>query len=74
MLLNVALYMRSAINLRPEDRYWNVADPGWAYGMAFAVIGPLLLGHAVTFFEGGFSVEAAVRMIQSQPLTTSRRL
>jgi acetyl-CoA synthetase len=66
MLLNVALYMRSAINLRPEDRYWNVADPGWAYGMAFAVIGPLLLGHAVTFFEGGFSVEAAVRMIQSQ--------
>jgi acetyl-CoA synthetase len=47
--------MRSAIDLRPEDRYWNVADPGWAYGMAFAVIGPLLFGHPVTFFEGGFS-------------------
>jgi acyl-coenzyme A synthetase/AMP-(fatty) acid ligase len=41
MLLNVALYMLSAIDLRPEDHYWNVADPGWTYGMAFAVIGPL---------------------------------
>jgi acetyl-CoA synthetase len=69
LLLNIALYMRSAIDLRPEDCYWNVADPGWAYGMAFAVIGPLLLGHAVTFFEGGFSVDTAERMIQSQRIT-----
>jgi acetyl-CoA synthetase len=69
LLLNIALYMRSAIDLRPEDHYWNVADPGWAYGMAFAVIGPLLMGHAVTFFEGGFSVEAAMRTIQSQGVT-----
>jgi acetyl-CoA synthetase len=69
MLLNIALYMRAAIDLRPEDRYWNVADPGWAYGMAFAVIGPLLFGRPVTFFEGGFTVEAAVRMIQSQGVT-----
>ena len=68
-LLNIALYMRAAIDLRPEDHYWNVADPGWAYGMAFAVIGPLLMGHAVTLFEGSFSVEAAVRMIQSQGVT-----
>jgi acetyl-CoA synthetase len=68
-LLNIALYMRSAVDLRPEDNYWNVADPGWAYGMAFAVIGPLLMGHRVTFFEGGFNVAAAVRVIQSQGVT-----
>jgi acetyl-CoA synthetase len=65
-LLNCAIYMRDAIGLRPEDRFWNVADPGWAYGMAFAVIGPLQLGHATTFFEGGFSVESALRVIASR--------
>ena len=60
MLLNIAIYMREAIGLMREDRFWNVADPGWAYGMAFATIGPLLLGHATTFFEGGFSVDFGI--------------
>ena len=67
--LNSAIYMRAAIGLRPEDRFWNVADPGWAYGMAFTVIGPLQLGHATTFFEGGFTVDSALRVIASQRIT-----
>jgi acetyl-CoA synthetase len=69
-LLNIAIYMRDAIDLRSEDRFWNVADPGWAYGMAFTAIGPLQLGHATTFFEGGFSVDAALRVITSQRITS----
>jgi acetyl-CoA synthetase len=40
----------------PRINYWNVADPGWAYGMAYAVIGTLLLGHATTFHEAGFQL------------------
>jgi acetyl-CoA synthetase len=68
-LLNFGAYMRDAIGLRPEDRYWNVADPGWAYGMAFAVIGPLLLGHATTFHEGGFSVDGAIRVLRARDIT-----
>jgi acetyl-CoA synthetase len=63
MLLATAVYMRDGIELRPEDRFWNVADPGWAYGMLYAVMGPLVLGHATTFYEGPFTVEAAVRVI-----------
>jgi acetyl-CoA synthetase len=70
MMLNSAIYMRDAIGLRAGDRFWNVADPGWAYGMAFAAIGPLQLGHATTFFEGGFSVEAALRVITSRCITS----
>jgi acetyl-CoA synthetase len=70
MLLNIAIYMREAIGLTPEDRFWNVADPGWAYGMAFATIGPLLLGHATTFFEGGFSVDSALRVMTSRRITS----
>jgi acetyl-CoA synthetase len=33
-------------------------------------IGPLQLGHATTFFEGGFSVDAALRVITSQRITS----
>jgi acyl-coenzyme A synthetase/AMP-(fatty) acid ligase len=47
--------MRIAIGLEPTDRFWNMADPGWAYGLYYAVTGPLALGHATTFFEGSFS-------------------
>ncbi|MGA2042704.1 MAG: AMP-binding protein [Roseiarcus sp.] len=69
MLLPVAAYMRDGLDLRDEDRFWNVADPGWAYGMLYAVIGPLLLGHATTMVDGPFSVETAVRVIVAQGVT-----
>lgn len=64
MLLPVGIYMRDAIDLRDMDRYWNIADPGWAYGMLYALIGPLLLGHTTTFYEGGFTVETTVRIVR----------
>ena len=63
LLLAVAAYMRDAVDLRAEDRFWNVADPGWAYGMLYSAMGPLLLGHGTTFFEGGFTVDAALHVI-----------
>lgn len=69
MMLAVAVYMLDGVDLRAEDRFWNVADPGWAYGMLYAVIGPLLLGHATTFFDGPFTVDAAVRVIKMLGIT-----
>lgn len=33
------LYMRYAIDLRDDDHYWNMADPGWAYGLYYASLG-----------------------------------
>ena len=69
LLLPTAVYMRDGLDLRPEDRFWNVADPGWAYGMLYTVVGPLLLGHATTFFESGFTVDGAVRVIAEQHIT-----
>jgi acetyl-CoA synthetase len=69
LLLPVASYMLDAIDLRPDDNYWNVADPGWAYGMLYAVVGPLMLGHTTTFNEGGFTVESTVRIIADRKIT-----
>ncbi|OLF36185.1 AMP-binding protein [Psychrobacter sp. Cmf 22.2] len=48
------LYMRYAIDLRESDNYWNMADPGWAYGLYYAITGPLLLGITTHFNEAGF--------------------
>ena len=69
LLLPVASYMRDAVDLQKQDSYWNVADPGWAYGMLYAVVGPLLLGHATTFYEGGFTVESTVRIMLDRKIT-----
>lgn len=63
------IYMRDAIGLRPEDRFWNFADPGWAYGLYYAVTGPLLLGCATTFYDGPFSVESTYRIIKTHGIT-----
>jgi len=44
LLLAAAAYLLDGVDLRPGDSYWNVADPGWAYGLYYAIIAPLLLG------------------------------
>ncbi|MGP0174546.1 AMP-binding protein [Pseudomonas sp. NCHU5208] len=62
-------YMREAVGLRAEDRFWNLADPGWAYGLYYAVTGPLALGHTTTFYEGAFSVESTCRVIREHGIT-----
>jgi acetyl-CoA synthetase len=62
-------YMREAIDLRDEDNFWNLADPGWAYGLYYAVTGPLALGHSTTFYDGPFSVESTCRVIDKYAIS-----
>ncbi|HBP5605350.1 TPA: AMP-binding protein [Pseudomonas aeruginosa] len=62
-------YLREAVDLRPEDAFWNLADPGWAYGLYYAVAGPLAMGHPTTFYEGPFSVESTCRIIRDYGIT-----
>ena len=62
-------YMRFGLDVRSEDVFWNIADPGWAYGLYYAVIGPLLRGHQTTFYDGGFSVESTVSLIDELGVT-----
>ncbi len=62
-------YMRDAVGLRPSDSFWNIADPGWAYGLYYAVTGPLSLGHATTFYDGPFTVESTYRILKKYGIT-----
>jgi acetyl-CoA synthetase len=68
-LAAMSSYMRFGLDLREDDVYWNIADPGWAYGLYYAVIGPLLIGHQTTLFDGPFSVESTVSLIDELGVT-----
>lgn len=63
------VYMTYAIGLRSDDNYWNVTDPGWAYGLFHAVLGPLLLGSTIHFNERAFSAENTLAFIQKYKIT-----
>ena len=68
-ILAFRLYMELGVGLRPDDKFWNLADPGWAYGIYYGVTGPLLMGCAITFYEGGFSVESTYRILKTHGIT-----
>jgi len=68
-LLSFIAYMKYAVDLRPEDKFWNMADPGWAYGLYYAVVGAPLVGNATHFYEGAFSVESTYRMLEKYGIT-----
>ncbi|ESY65493.1 MULTISPECIES: acyl-CoA synthetase [Mesorhizobium] len=69
-LLAFGAYMRDAIGLRPDDIFWNIADPGWAYGLYYAVTGPLQLGIATTFNEGPFNARSTYEVIERLGVTS----
>lgn len=69
-LLAFGAYMRDAIGLRPDDVFWNIADPGWAYGLYYAITGPLQLGIATTFYEGAFNAKSTYDIIERLGVTS----
>ncbi len=68
-LLAFSAYMRYAVDLRADDVLWNIADPGWAYGVYYGVAGPLMLGHAIALQEAGFSVQGSYALIADLGVT-----
>ncbi|MGR8947727.1 MAG: AMP-binding protein [Gammaproteobacteria bacterium] len=68
-LLSMFIYMKYGIGLEPEDVYWNVADPGWAYGLYYAVVGPLLLGHTTHINEAGFTAANTLEFLSKHGIT-----
>lgn len=69
-LLAFGAYMREAIGLLPDDIFWNIADPGWAYGLYYAITGPLQLGIATTFYEGAFNAKSTYDIIERLGVTS----
>ncbi len=62
-------YMRYGFDLQPHDVFWNGADPGWAYGLYYAVVGPLALGQANILLAAGFSTDLTRRVVDTLGVT-----
>ena len=53
--------LKMVFDLKPEDRWWCAADPGWVTGHSYIVYGPLLNGATSIMYEGGPTFPAADR-------------
>jgi acetyl-CoA synthetase len=62
-LAHLVVYLEYGCDVRAEDVYWNVADPGWAYGLGFAIVAPLAAGRRSVLLHGGFTAELAWRVL-----------
>jgi acetyl-CoA synthetase len=51
-----SVYTATTINMvfdiKPEDRYWCAADPGWITGHSYIVYGPMINGATIMLYEG----------------------
>ena len=64
-----ANYVIEAVGLLPTDAFWNMADPGWAYGLYFGIVGPLAIGHSIFFYDGAFTPEGTIRIIRNRGIS-----
>lgn len=55
-LASFGIYMEYGLDVRDDDVFWNAADPGWAYGLYYGILGPLVTGHRNLLLHAGFDV------------------
>jgi acetyl-CoA synthetase len=65
----IEAYMRLGLDVREDDVFWMLADPGWAYGLAFGLIGTLLLGRAPLYHSAPFDPDMAYRFMRRHRVT-----
>jgi len=69
LMAGIEAYMYLGLDLRDNDVYWNMADPGWGYGFAFALTGPLLVGHPTLFVNAPFDPALTLDVLERYGVT-----
>ncbi|MDX3233186.1 AMP-binding protein [Streptomyces sp. ME19-01-6] len=62
-------YLEFGLDVRPDDVFWNAADPGWAYGLYYAVLGPLAAGIRSILLHSGFSAPLTWQVMERFEVT-----
>ncbi len=62
-------YMHYGLDVAADDVLWNAADPGWAYGLYYGVLGPLVTGRPNILFSAGFSPDSTVAVMKTCGVT-----
>lgn len=62
-LAGIHAYQEFGLDHTDGDVFWNAADPGWAYGLYYAILGPLALGHRSLLLRASFTPELTWRVL-----------
>lgn len=56
-------YQELALDHTDDDVFWNAADPGWAYGLYYAITAPMATGRRSLLLHAGFSPALTWRVL-----------
>lgn len=62
-------YMHFGLDVSDDDVFWNAADPGWAYGLYYGIVGPLVIGRPNLLLADGFTPESTVAVLRGFEVT-----
>ncbi|MYM20920.1 AMP-binding protein [Brevibacterium sp. 5221] len=68
-LASFQVYMEDSLDVRPDDIFWNAADPGWAYGLYYGVCGPLTTGLPNILYSGRFRPASTYEVMEACGVT-----
>uniref|UniRef100_UPI003D8C5664 AMP-binding protein n=1 Tax=Gordonia sp. B7-2 TaxID=3420932 RepID=UPI003D8C5664 len=68
-LASFVTYMHYGLDVSADDVFWNAADPGWAYGLYYGVLGPLAIGRPNLLLHAGFSADLTARILTDLKVT-----
>jgi acetyl-CoA synthetase len=63
-LASFSAYLEFGLDVTADDVFWNAADPGWAYGLYYAILGPLARGTRSLLLHAGFSASLSWQVMQ----------
>lgn len=62
-------YMHYGLDVTADDVFWNAADPGWAYGLYYGILGPMAVGRRNLLLHAGFSADLTARIMRELGVT-----
>ncbi|NGP07942.1 AMP-binding protein [Rhodococcus sp. 14C212] len=62
-------YLDFGLDVREDDVFWNAADPGWAYGLYYALLAPLAAGVRSLLLHAGFSAALTWQVMEKFGVT-----
>ncbi|MEE3851698.1 AMP-binding protein [Gordonia sp. LSe1-13] len=68
-LASFSCYMHYGLDVAADDVFWNAADPGWAYGLYYGILGPMALGRRNLLLHAGFSPDLTARIMRELGVT-----
>ncbi|MEH0194345.1 AMP-binding protein [Caulobacter sp. CCNWLY153] len=68
-LASFQTYLEYGLDVRADDIYWNAADPGWAYGLYYGILAPLVAGRRSLLLTAPFSAELTLDVLERCKVT-----